>query len=39
MDNFFNQRGGNDRMLKNFTLNEFGLIAATYKHMFKDQLR
>ena len=28
-----------DRMLKNFSLTEFAILAATYKHMFKDQLR
>jgi len=28
-----------DRMLKNFSLNEFALLAGSYKHMFKDQLR
>ncbi len=26
-------------MLKNFSLTEFALLAGTYKHMFKDQLR
>jgi hypothetical protein len=25
-----------DRMLKNFSLTEFGVLAGTYKHMFKD---
>jgi hypothetical protein len=27
------------RMLRNFSLNEFSLLAGTYKHMFKEQLR
>jgi len=26
-------------MLRNFSLNEFALVAGTYKQMFKDQLR
>jgi hypothetical protein len=26
-------------MLRNYSLNEFALLAGTYKHMFKDQLR
>ena len=38
---YFSGRNKNegDRMLKNFSLSEFSLLAATYKHMFKDQLR
>jgi hypothetical protein len=38
---YFSGRNKNegDRMLKNFSLSEFALLAGTYKHMFKDQLR
>jgi len=40
MDYFFPKtKAGEERMLKNFSLNEFSLLAGTYKHMFKDQLR
>lgn len=27
------------RLLGNFSVNEFGLLVGTYKHMFADQLR
>lgn len=39
MDSFFNRGTGGDRLLTNFSLSEFALVAGTYKHMFKDQLR
>lgn len=28
-----------NRMLRNFSLNEFSLISGSYKQMFKDQIR
>lgn len=41
MDYFLRKLGSSneDRMLRNFSLNEFALLAGGYKHMFKDQLR
>lgn len=35
MDSLFSKSEG-QRMLRNFSLNEFALVYGTYKHMFKE---
>lgn len=39
MDFLWRRHDDSKRMLKNFSLNEVALLAGTYKHMFKEQLR
>jgi hypothetical protein len=34
--NYFRSRGGEDRLLKEFSLNEFAGIASAYKSLFKE---